>query len=659
MACGLALVLQLARTRSGSLSGTSAQARPRVQICSATARKATSLSQRERCDGHGFAKNDPEFDTSDASSIGSGSATVEFKKRPTGIMRYSHGKDGKGAIVLEMQEKSRYPGDPKGQAAVGGVQKFFVIKSIAGQECIDWSFIDIMDLLDDYEFQPTDTKEAKEEWVARGRRHKAADLPVTVEFVECEVKEVDEDAVIVKEEGKWYPRSSGFTDAQLAEELENAKKKYPVPADYSGVVYAGPDSMDEAWIKAFMEQQRNGIMLPAAMAYALVIDAIAVLKKESTMSEFEVPVGGKVTVCGDTHGQYWDTLNLFKINGIPSVDNPYVFNGDFVDRGSWGMENVLLLYAMKVKDPSAVHLNRGNHELIEANLIYGFAGECMKKYDEMLFDLFSESFRKLSLCHLISKEIFCCHGGLPGPNPRIFVPGMSHDPSDAIPLNVSTMKLADIAAVDRETELQAGTYKAAVDEPYEGIQPSKVPDERIVIDLMWADPRGTTGYGPSYRKSRGVFMFGPDVTEKFCEDNGLKYVIRSHEVKEFGWKQDHPQLYTVFSAPDYMDTGGNKGAFLTVANEGGTFTVTPTEFEKTEHPDTPPMIWQGHFVETHPHLTKKMKKKTGPVYDSNGMLVQMSKAEMEDAANQWVDDDEEGDIDGVPEGSSVKEKAKA
>merc|ERR1740138_901667 len=280
MACGLALVLQLARTRSGSLSGTSAQARPRVWICPATARQATSLLQRERCDGHGFAKNDPEFDTSDASSIGSGPATVEFKKRPTGIMRYSHGKDGKGAIVLEMQEKSRYPGDPKGQAAVGGVQKFFVIKSIAGQECIDWSFIDIMDLLDDYEFQPTDTKEAKEEWVARERKHKAADLPVTVEFVECAVKEVDEDAVIVKEEGKWYPRSSGFTDAQLAEELENAKKKYPVPADYSGVVYAGPDSMDEAWIKAFMEQQRNGIMLPAAMAYALVIDAIAPQERE-------------------------------------------------------------------------------------------------------------------------------------------------------------------------------------------------------------------------------------------------------------------------------------------------------------------------------------------------------------------------------------------
>jgi len=31
---------------------------------------------------------------------------------------------------------------------------------------------------------------------------------------------------------------------------------------------------------------------------------------------------------------------------------------------------------------------------------------------------------------------------------------------------------------------------------------------------------------------RGVsFQFGPDITQKFLQDNGLDYVIRSHEVK--------------------------------------------------------------------------------------------------------------------------------
>ena len=56
-------------------------------------------------------------------------------------------------------------------------------------------------------------------------------------------------------------------------------------------------------------------------------------------------------------------------------------------------------------------------------------------------------------------------------------------------------------------------------------------DSRMIIDFLWSDPRGGFGYGPSYRKSRGVFMFGPDVTEQFCRENNVKLVIRSHEAR--------------------------------------------------------------------------------------------------------------------------------
>jgi serine/threonine-protein phosphatase 5 len=61
---------------------------------------------------------------------------------------------------------------------------------------------------------------------------------------------------------------------------------------------------------------------------------------------------GSITVCGDTHGQFFDVLRIFDLNGRPSASNPYVFNGDFVDRGSFSFEVVFTFLAYKVAYPT-------------------------------------------------------------------------------------------------------------------------------------------------------------------------------------------------------------------------------------------------------------------------------------------------------------------
>lgn len=69
----------------------------------------------------------------------------------------------------------------------------------------------------------------------------------------------------------------------------------------------------------------------------------------------------------------------FKVAGYPSPASLFIFNGDFVDRGSWGLETLLLLLAWKLAAPQHVHLLRGNHETALCTMVYGFKGELVAK----------------------------------------------------------------------------------------------------------------------------------------------------------------------------------------------------------------------------------------------------------------------------------------
>eukprot|EP00930_Biecheleria_cincta_P096814 TRINITY_DN885_c0_g1_i1.p1 TRINITY_DN885_c0_g1~~TRINITY_DN885_c0_g1_i1.p1 ORF type:complete len:201 (-),score=48.60 TRINITY_DN885_c0_g1_i1:221-823(-) len=109
-------------------------------------------------------------------------AEVVFKKRPFGILRYTPGAGGKGAMVQEVIGKSRYPGDPQGQGFSAGVKGGWVVKSINGQDVLNADFEAIMDMLDDEVADPRFSKSVALALEQKGRKAQPVDAPVTVTF---------------------------------------------------------------------------------------------------------------------------------------------------------------------------------------------------------------------------------------------------------------------------------------------------------------------------------------------------------------------------------------------------------------------------------------------------------------------------------------------
>ena len=328
-----------------------------------------------------------------------------------------------------------------------------------------------------------------------------------------------------------------------------------IPDSYTGPRMQG--SEETGWIvtlefvQGMVDEFKAQRKIHPRFAYEVLYQAHALLSSLPTLVNLDSPDGQHITVCGDTHGQFYDLLHIFELNGRPSADNPYLFNGDFVDRGSFSVEVIFTLLGFKVMDPSCMHLTRGNHETRAMNKIYGFDGEVKAKYSALMVDVFAEVFCQLPICYVLNDAVFIVHGGL---------------------YEQEGITLDDIRAIDRTME---------------------PPEGSVFSESLWSDPHEGEGRIPS-KRGTGV-QFGKDVTKRFLENNGLRLIVRSHEVKEEGYEVQHDgYCITIFSAPNYVDQMGNKGAFIRFTAPD----MVPhfTQFDAVPHPPVRPMQYASPML---------------------------------------------------------------
>jgi len=276
----------------------------------------------------------------------------------------------------------------------------------------------------------------------------------------------------------------------------------------------------------------------------LINDTNKIFKNEGNLLYLQDPL----SVVGDIHGQYYDAIKILEVGGNPE-NTKYLFLGDFVDRGSFSIEVIVLLYSIKINFPETVYMLRGNHECRQMTTFFNFRAECLYKYDQEIYDLIMDSFDMMPLACVINGKFIGVHGGL---SPEL-------------------KTLDDINKVDRFKE---------------------PPKQGLFCDLLWADPvDNEDGICENIFRMNDVrgcsYFYGNEAVGKFLEQNNLLSLIRAHEAQLDGYKMhawtgksDFPVVITIFSAPNYCDVYNNKGAIIKFENN----TLNIQQFNYTAHP---------------------------------------------------------------------------
>ncbi|MEZ0319957.1 MAG: metallophosphoesterase family protein [Pyrobaculum sp.] len=238
------------------------------------------------------------------------------------------------------------------------------------------------------------------------------------------------------------------------------------------------------------------------MAESLV-DLLARVREKSRGLVLQLE--GKYTAVGDLHGDLY-TLEMVLKEWPP----PYLFLGDYVDRGPKGLEVVTQVFQLFLEGKAVVL--RGNHESPIMNIDGGFLDELCYKIGSKcgaVYKEFEKTFAALPLAAVVNKSVVALHGGIPLDGAMRPAP------------------LSDLA-------------KATGD--------LTVPRDELAFQVLWNDPCRCEDYAPSPR-GPGAWLFGAQITKKFHEMHNTRVLVRGHTYVSEGCAHHHDRaVVTVFSS---------------------------------------------------------------------------------------------------------------
>lgn len=265
-----------------------------------------------------------------------------------------------------------------------------------------------------------------------------------------------------------------------------------------------------------------------------------------------VPVTSPCYVLGDIHGNLND-LRIYERILWPmaptSVAGSYLFLGDYVDRGDYGLECICYLLSMKVLAPKTFFLLRGNHELRSIQQAFTFFREVCEKFRNQqlgvhVWETLNKCFDVMPVAATIDDQIFCSHGGIPTSALRLDelynIPSPMADPENQSP----------------------SAWEILWNDPVSSTEYSEY------ADLLRKQPGGQQavsnmqGYLPNTKRGT-AFFFSEEAVKRFLHLNSLSHIIRAHECVPAGYALHcNGKVVTIFSSSHYCGATNDAACIL-------------------------------------------------------------------------------------------------